>query len=296
MKPPPFEYDAPDDRRRRRSRCSPSTATRRRSLAGGQSLVPLLNFRLARPDRLVDLNRLGELADIRRRGRGAADRRADAPAARSSARRSSPRTGRCCAEALGCVAHAADPQPRHGRRLRRARRSRGGAARGARRARRARARRARRAASGSIAASELFVTHLTTALEPDELLVEIEVPPVAPGTGHARSPSSRAGTATSRSAAPRSSVTVDAAGVCERAAIALLAAAPTPVRATEAEALLVGARLDDAAARARPPRPRRGHRADRRHPRQRAQLPARARSATLASSAARADGAREEAG
>jgi|SRR5579872_370405 len=30
-------------------------------LAGGQSLVPLMNFRLARPDRLVDINRLGEL-------------------------------------------------------------------------------------------------------------------------------------------------------------------------------------------------------------------------------------------
>jgi aerobic carbon-monoxide dehydrogenase medium subunit len=34
-------------------------------LAGGQSLVPLLNFRLARPDLLVDLNRLSELQYIR---------------------------------------------------------------------------------------------------------------------------------------------------------------------------------------------------------------------------------------
>jgi carbon-monoxide dehydrogenase medium subunit len=34
-------------------------------LAGGQSLVPLLNFRLARPDVLVDLNRLRELDFIR---------------------------------------------------------------------------------------------------------------------------------------------------------------------------------------------------------------------------------------
>jgi aerobic carbon-monoxide dehydrogenase medium subunit len=33
-------------------------------LAGGQSLVPLLNMRLATPDHLVDINRLGELAFI----------------------------------------------------------------------------------------------------------------------------------------------------------------------------------------------------------------------------------------
>ena len=34
-------------------------------LAGGQSLVPLLNMRLATPERLIDLNRVGELAYIR---------------------------------------------------------------------------------------------------------------------------------------------------------------------------------------------------------------------------------------
>src|SRR5262245_66333340 len=34
-------------------------------LAGGQSLMPLINMRLARPAALIDLNRLGELAYIR---------------------------------------------------------------------------------------------------------------------------------------------------------------------------------------------------------------------------------------
>jgi len=37
-------------------------------LAGGQSLVPLLNFRLARPAALVDLNRIKSLAYIREEG------------------------------------------------------------------------------------------------------------------------------------------------------------------------------------------------------------------------------------
>ena len=36
-----------------------------RLLAGGQSLVPLLNFRLAHPDLLIDLNRVDDLSHIR---------------------------------------------------------------------------------------------------------------------------------------------------------------------------------------------------------------------------------------
>ena len=34
-------------------------------LAGGQSLLPLLNMRLARPARLIDINRLPDLSHIR---------------------------------------------------------------------------------------------------------------------------------------------------------------------------------------------------------------------------------------
>src|ERR1700730_6485812 len=39
-----------------------------RGLAGGQSLVPMMNFRLAQPEHLVDINRVGELAYVRRDG------------------------------------------------------------------------------------------------------------------------------------------------------------------------------------------------------------------------------------
>jgi carbon-monoxide dehydrogenase medium subunit/6-hydroxypseudooxynicotine dehydrogenase subunit alpha len=45
-------------------------------------------------------------------------------------------------------------------------------------------------------------------------------------------------------------VTVDEAGACERAAIALLAAGPTPIRATAAEDMLRGERIDDSVAAA----------------------------------------------
>jgi carbon-monoxide dehydrogenase medium subunit len=68
MKPPPFQYHAPatvagavgllaalDDAR---------------VLAGGQSLLPLLNFRLARPAHLVDVNRVVGLGGVRERDGG----------------------------------------------------------------------------------------------------------------------------------------------------------------------------------------------------------------------------------
>src|ERR1700694_5850787 len=41
-------------------------------LAGGQSLIPLLNFRLARPAHLVDINRLDELGRVYERDAGIA--------------------------------------------------------------------------------------------------------------------------------------------------------------------------------------------------------------------------------
>jgi carbon-monoxide dehydrogenase medium subunit len=39
-----------------------------RALAGGQSLMPMMNFRVAMPDHLIDLNRIGELAYLRWEG------------------------------------------------------------------------------------------------------------------------------------------------------------------------------------------------------------------------------------
>ena len=67
MKPPPFRYHSP------RSLAETLELLRDlpgdvRVLAGGQSLAPLLNLRLARPDALVDLNRVEGLSYIREGG------------------------------------------------------------------------------------------------------------------------------------------------------------------------------------------------------------------------------------
>ena len=70
MKPPPFEYHAPatvDEA------CTLLDSLEdAKVLAGGQSLVPLLNFRLARPAHLVDINRIGNLDRIYERDGGVA--------------------------------------------------------------------------------------------------------------------------------------------------------------------------------------------------------------------------------
>jgi CO/xanthine dehydrogenase FAD-binding subunit len=67
MKPAVFEYDDPETEdealdllARHGDEC--------KVLAGGQSLVPLMNFRLARPARLIDINRSDSLSYIKREG------------------------------------------------------------------------------------------------------------------------------------------------------------------------------------------------------------------------------------
>ena len=70
MKPPPFEYHAPatvDEA------CALLASLEdAKVLAGGQSLVPLLNFRLARPAHLIDINRIAGLDRIYERDGGVA--------------------------------------------------------------------------------------------------------------------------------------------------------------------------------------------------------------------------------
>ena len=63
MKPAPFAYECPSDVAEAVELLA-SHGGDARPLAGGQSLVPLLNFRLARPAVLVDLNRIEALARI----------------------------------------------------------------------------------------------------------------------------------------------------------------------------------------------------------------------------------------
>lgn len=62
MKPPPFDYRRPVDLSEALALLADESVDVK-VLAGGQSLVPMLNLRLARPEVLVDISRL-DLADV----------------------------------------------------------------------------------------------------------------------------------------------------------------------------------------------------------------------------------------
>jgi aerobic carbon-monoxide dehydrogenase medium subunit len=63
VKPAPFAYHRPSSLAEALALLAESPDAK--PLAGGQSLVPMLNFRLGRPAALVDLNRIEELVGIR---------------------------------------------------------------------------------------------------------------------------------------------------------------------------------------------------------------------------------------
>ncbi|MBF8187565.1 FAD binding domain-containing protein [Nonomuraea sp. K274] len=61
MKPPPFEYHAPRDLG---EALRTLAEVRGKVLAGGQSLIPMLNMRLVAPEHLVDINRIESLSAL----------------------------------------------------------------------------------------------------------------------------------------------------------------------------------------------------------------------------------------
>jgi carbon-monoxide dehydrogenase medium subunit len=93
---------------------------------------------------------------------------------------------------------------------------------------------------------EFFLDYFETALEPGELLTEIQIPATAPnsGTAYTKFNIIQSDMATVGVAA---SVTLKSKdGPCEDVRIALGASAPTPMRATKAEEVLRGKEITDA--------------------------------------------------
>jgi CO/xanthine dehydrogenase FAD-binding subunit len=225
MKPATFRYEAP----RTVDGALELLGEDAKVLAGGQSLVPMMNFRLARPEMLVDVNGIDELAYLRKGDGilhiGALTRHVTLerselvargwPLLRQAVRlvghapiRSRGTIGGSCAHAdptaeLPVALSALDARFHV--------RSRGG----------------RRV----IDAAEFFVSHLTSALRDDELLVEVEVPALPPDARTAFLEHAR----THGDWAIAGAAVVLAPG---QAAIALLGAGAAPVRAREAEAAL----------------------------------------------------------
>src|SRR5271165_4352359 len=68
VKPPPFSYAAPTTLAEAVGLLTEHAEAEPRVLAGGQSLIPLMNFRLAKPGYLIDLRNVAGLSGIRREG------------------------------------------------------------------------------------------------------------------------------------------------------------------------------------------------------------------------------------
>lgn len=243
MKPPPFEYFDPTTLDETLALLAEHGNTA--VLAGGQSLVPLLNFRRITPERIVDINRVAGLAGLRETVTGL---RIGATTRQAEVERSDlvEDGWPLLREAVRWVAH---PQIR-------SRGTVGGSVMNADPSSEIPAALAALDAEFDVRSvrgartlrwPELFVDQGRTALEPDELLVGIDVPAVREGTGAAFAEYSQRHRHRSIGGAAVL-LTMDSAGTCSHAAIALLAAAATPHRAASAEASLVGTTVDEAAA------------------------------------------------
>jgi len=237
MKPPRFAYHDPstiDDAVALLAQHGDTA----RILAGGQSLMPMLNFRLARPDHLIDINRVAELTTLQPNADGGV--RIGALVRQLTLERAPLIRERSplIAQAMPFIGH---PQIRSRGTL-------GGSlahadpaaelpavmvALGARLTLRS------TAGQRTVEAEAFFVSALGTALRAGELLTEVEVPRWPARTGSSlhevairRSDFALGGVA--------ATITLDAAGRVAEARIVCFGVAPRPARARDAERSLVG--------------------------------------------------------
>ena len=237
MKPAAFAYISPDSLEEALDRLA-QAGPDAKVIAGGQSLIPAMNFRILQPSLLIDLNRLTDLEFIRahdgdglRIGAMTRQRRLERdPQTRSLAP--------LLHEAMPFVAH---PQIRNRGTL-------GGslahadpsaelpavilALEGRVRARRAGGER-------WIEAADFFQGMFATALGPDEIVTEVEIPAPTERTGWAFTEiARRAGDYALAGVAV--GLTLDGRGVCIGARMVFLSAGDGPRAATKAASLLAG--------------------------------------------------------
>ncbi len=236
MKPAPFEYFSPRTLDEALSLLA-EHGSDAKPLAGGQSLIPAMNFRLATPSVLVDLNAIDGLSDITEHGGGL---RIGGMTRQRALERSQPVAERAplIAATMPFVAHAAI----------RTRGTLGGSLAHADPAAElpavmlaleARFTLQTRGGSRIVSAADFFVGLFTTAIGPGELLVGIDVPGMPSGSGVAfQEISRRHGDFALAGAA--AIVSLDDAGRCTLARVALLSLSDRPVLAEQVSATLLG--------------------------------------------------------
>ena len=241
MIPAPFEYEVASDVAHAIALLVAAGGDAK-ILAGGQSLIPLMRFRLTQPTLLVDINRVSGLSAIRENGEltiGALIRENDLETNRIIRERypilfetasviADPLV-RNLATVAGNLAHA-DPANDHPATML--------------------ALRASVVAHGPkgervIPIDDLFVDTFTTSLEANEILTEIRVPKAAPRSGGAYVKLERK-VGDFAIAGVAAMLALDASGKVASAGIGLTNAGPTAIRAKRAEEILVGQDPNDA--------------------------------------------------
>ncbi|MBR0752014.1 xanthine dehydrogenase family protein subunit M [Bradyrhizobium jicamae] len=236
MKPAPFRYIAASSLDHALA-LKAEHGDEARFLAGGQSLIPAMNFRLARPAVLIDINGLGELSGV--------ERSRDEIRVGALTRYHSLEGDRGfladCPLFADALPHIAHPQIRNRGTI-------GGNLSHADPASELpalavamQAQMRIKSANGErrVDASEFFQGLLTTDMQSDEMLVEIVFPP----------PTARSGACFMEVARRRGDfalagvaavVTLDAQGCCAQLRLALCGVGETPVDASAAAASLIG--------------------------------------------------------
>ena len=241
MKPPVFDYVAPTTIGEAVSLLEEHDFDAK-ILSGGQSLMPLLNMRLARPGILIDLARIPGLDNIseedgalviggmtrQRAVEQSAAVRQRHPLVHAATMNIAHPQNRNQGTVGGSLAHA-DPAAEYPAT--------------------AVALEASFKAVGPdgerhISADDFFVTYLTTSLEPTEILTEVRLPGLAPRTGWSFQEMARRHGDFAMAGAI-ALVTLAADGGCESARLVLFGVGATAVRARGAEQMLAGAQLEE---------------------------------------------------
>jgi aerobic carbon-monoxide dehydrogenase medium subunit len=237
MKPAPFEYWAPTSLDEAVKLLSgfddPGDA---KVMAGGQSLMPLMNLRLAQPRYIVDLNGIDEMTSIGRDG----DVLTIGAMCRQRAAERSAQVRQACPLMIEALRNVAHPQIRN-------RGTVGGSIAHADPAAELPtvavcldAELVVRGSAGErvLTAADFFIGFLTTALAEDEILTTVRLRDAGPGSGAAfEEVARRHGDFAMVGVA--AAVRLDGDTITE-ARIAVSGVAGQPVRAVEAQALLVG--------------------------------------------------------
>lgn len=211
-------------------------------LSGGQSLIPMMKFRLARPSHLIDINRISGLSYIKEEGGylkiGGLVREAeleDSPLIRQkypilfdTSRVIADPQIRNRATLAGNLAHG-DPANDHPATMM--------------------ALGAKIVAIGPqgervIPVESFFITLFTTDLQHDEIVTEIRIPtpPARSGGAYLKLERKVGDFAT---AAVAAQLTVDQEGTCQKAGIALTNVGAVPIKVAKGEEFLQGKKLDD---------------------------------------------------